>query len=77
MTPEQTLWQGVVYQAVYDANMVFNVTDKDNLRTVERIKREADAWIRSGGKDYRRACDLAGIDPQFIRDKHIAGQVDW
>jgi len=71
MTPEQTLWQTVVIKALTDATAVDPASRDDR-----RATHEADSWIRSGGKDYRRACTLAGLDQEFIREAYIDGRID-
>jgi len=70
MTPEQRLWQAVVYRAAMDA---LNPTDSDEGL---KAQREADVWLRRNSKDFRRVCNLAGIDPDFIRDAYVAGRID-
>jgi len=71
MSPEQTLWQTVVIKALTDATAVDPSSTDDR-----RARHEADSWIRSGGKDYRRVCALAGLDPDFIREAYIDGRID-
>jgi len=41
-----------------------------------RAKRDADAWIKGDSKDYRRVCDWAGMDPDFIRDAYMSGRIN-
>lgn len=50
--------------------------DGGGRREAMQDKRNADAWIRGGSKDYRLACIMAGLDPEFIRDSYIAGRID-
>lgn len=71
ISPEQRLWQSVLYRAVMDA------TDPDpgSDETI-RAKRDALSWLRGGGKDYRKVCSLAGVDPDFIRDAFLAGRIN-
>ena len=71
MSPEKRLWQSVVVKALTDATAVDPSSDEDL-----RAKREADSWLRGGGKDFRRVCSLAGFDPDFIRDAYTSGRVD-
>ncbi len=72
MTPEKRLWQTVVLRAVIDG-----LSDKKSGDTTERAaRREADAWIRAAGSDFREVCSLAGFDPQFLRDAYQAGKID-
>lgn len=71
MTPEQKLWQTVVILALTEATAVDPYGQER-----QQAKREADAWLRRGGKDFRMVCDLAGFDPRFVRDSYIAGRVN-
>lgn len=71
MTPEQKLWQAVLHQAFVDASRV-NPSRSDDKRAM----READSWIRSGGRDFRKVCALAGMAPDFLRDAYRSGKVD-
>ena len=63
-SPEQILWQGVVFRAVIDA------TGDD-----KGPREEADRWIRRGGPKYKRVVTLSGMDPDYLRDAYIAGRV--
>ena len=66
MIPEKRLWQAVLFQAVRDATSQHD----------SREKREADAWIRSGRKDFREVCSLAGMEPEFIQEAYIGGKIN-
>lgn len=66
---EATLWQTVLFQAV-----------KDGLEAQRRADppvelRVADTWIRRGGGDFRLICGLAGVEPEIVRDRYVAGQI--
>lgn len=71
MTPERKLWQAVVLKAFADATAVKPVGE-ENIQA----KRDARRWINFGLEDYRTACSLAGIDPDFARDAFRRGRVD-
>ena len=71
MTPEQTLWQSVVVKAALDATSNAPSSSDDYL-----AQKMADAWIRRGGSDFKEVCNLAGIDPDFIRDAYIEGRIN-
>ena len=71
MTPEQRLWQTVVMKALTDATAAHPASTDDI-----RARRDADDWVRSGGRDYRLVCALAGLDPDFIREAYVAGRID-
>ncbi len=66
MTPEQRLWQTVLLTAVLDAT-----SDRKSL-----TQAEAEAWLRYGGKQFRKVCHLAGLDPLFIREAYLEGRID-
>lgn len=76
------MWVAVIHQALLDATAE-PVRRKDasySTRTQHRIlvlnRFRADLWIRGGGRDFREVCMLAGIDPDALRDRYIAGQID-
>ncbi|WP_444668384.1 hypothetical protein [Cereibacter changlensis] len=73
ISAERLLWQTVVLTAFLDATVEVKETStketKNNLR-------DADRWIRAGGRSYREVCELAGINGEFMRARYIAGQVD-
>lgn len=71
MTPEQILWQSVLLKAITDAAAINPAGDEN-----KRAKTDADNWLRGGGRDFRRVCDFAGFDPDFIREKYIAGKIN-
>jgi len=75
MTPEQKLWQSVVVKAALDAtsNPLQNTKD---YTYQELAKKQADAWLRTGGMDFKEVCNLAGLDPDFIRDAYIGGRIN-
>lgn len=71
ISPEQRLWQAVVYKAFIDA-----LGDDSKDRDAMRAKREADAWIRDCRRDFRQVCALAGMDPDFLSQAYNDGRVD-
>lgn len=70
LTPEQELWQSVVFTAFMDA------TRNETENREEQSRREADRWIRGKGRDFRQVCSMAGMDPDFLSAAYIAGKVD-
>lgn len=70
MTPENHLWQAVLLQAVTDA------TYRGETEALCRARHEADVWIRRGSKDFYQVCNLALIDPDFVRDAYVGGRID-
>ena len=77
MTPERTLWQTVVYQAVRDATFYDGKPKPTGFSTENaRAWYEADRWIRSNSADFQEVCENAGIDPKLVRDAYINGKID-
>jgi hypothetical protein len=70
MTPENKLWQKVLMQVIIDAT--FTGTTLENCRE----KKASINWITKAGKDFHTVCNLAGMDPDFVRDSFLAGRVD-
>jgi hypothetical protein len=69
-SPERALWQTVLLTAIEDAMLPERRSD-----SYKRAKRDADRWIRGGGKDFRAVCNYAGFDPDHVRDAHLAGRI--
>lgn len=67
-TPEQELWQTVVYNAILESLYPGEGRERRNA------KRDAIRWIEFGGRDFKRVCSLAGLDPDFIQDAWRAGR---
>lgn len=77
MTPEQRLWQTVIVRAVLDAG--WNGNERDNLGRLTHEateKRRAHTWLSSNIEHFRMVCDLAGIDPAFLRGAYRSGRLD-
>jgi len=64
---ERQLWCAVIERAVQDAIR----PDAPGGTTPEhaRQREEARRWFAENGHDYRVACDAAGFDPDFLRDR--------
>ncbi len=72
ISPEQLLWQSVVIANVLDAT-----NEKKHLGKQAYMDRwKADNWIRFNGRDYREVCNLAGIDPDFLRERYMSGEIN-
>jgi len=69
MTPDK-LWQKVLMQAMIDATFTGDTTENC------RAKKASINWITKAGKDFYTVCNLAGMDPDFVRDSFLAGRVD-
>ncbi len=72
MMPERELWQSVVFQAFMDAT--WDEAQSDSQESIN-AKRQADAWIRGCGRDFRKVCALASLDPDFLSEAYINGRV--
>ena len=70
---ERELWQTVVFQAFIDAT---HDLPSGAVGSQRHDKRDADAWIRGCGRDFRMVCSLAGLDPAFFSAAYVQGRVD-
>ena len=62
-SPEFTLWQAVIAQAITDAKY-------DGLRKhYLDCKRFAIAWFSNYSKDFKEVCQYADIDPEYAYKK--------
>ena len=86
-SPETTLWQSVIIQAVRDAAWTpaehiptadgeMSVDAERSRRERDKERREADAWFRRAGKYFRKVCSDAGFDPGFIHEAYVSGRID-
>ena len=71
MTPEQKMWQSVVVKAALDATSNPSSSSDDYI-----AQKNADAWLRTGSRDFKEVCSLAGLDPDFIREAYIGGRIN-
>lgn len=63
LTPEQYMWRAVVAQALSDAA-------SNSYKPEARYhRRQAIAWLTGMSEDFITVCELAGLDPKFIREK--------
>ncbi len=88
ISPEQFLWQAVLFKAFMDATYQPQPQYGNNARFANTPvavgkrraynieQRHAIAWIERGGSDFRMVCAMAGMDPDFLRDQFMAGKVD-
>ena len=81
-SPETTLWQSVIIQALRDAAWTpplngaqTRSTEIDHRRSV--LDRDAaDTWFRRAGRHFRKVCSDAGFDPDFIHEAYTSGRID-
>lgn len=60
-TGERQLWCAVINQAVIDYRCT--------LPKMALEQKQAESWFRNNGKDFRTVCELAGLNPDKIREK--------
>ena len=57
--PEQHLWISVLTKAVDDA---FQGSDfGESLKAI--------SWIKHGGNDFKKVCQMAGRSPEYVRER--------
>lgn len=64
---ERQLWCAVIGRAVQDA--IRPVGDVGWTPELARQREEARRWFADNDPDFRRACEAAGYDPDFLRDR--------
>ncbi|WP_321829770.1 hypothetical protein [Thalassovita sp.] len=69
-SPEEWLWQAVVWVAVADA------VSSPVTPTKQREQEEAYRWIAGAGRNFRFVCALAGMDPDFLPSALRAGRIN-
>lgn len=77
LSREQALWASVLGQAVLDALGRASYNPKEYRRDGGTYdpRLEAREWIEQGGPDFQAVCQLAGVDPDAVRDAVLAGRV--
>jgi hypothetical protein len=63
--PEQKLFRAVISLSFEDA-MALNCS-----RSSAVLKSKAHRWFTNGGQDFITICNLAGLEPQHIKDKYL------
>jgi hypothetical protein len=71
---ERRLWGSVLANGILES--LGNVTnngdsDKYSRMKKETIARQANIWIERNSGDFRLVCELAGVDPSYIRRKYF------
>lgn len=66
----RALWASVIERAWKDATGPLR--SPDGQTPPKRARDEARAWFERGGRDFRRACEFAGQDPDAVRDRYLA-----
>ena len=62
--PEKKLWRAVICQAIYDA-----LSDVEGRMTPERVKERAQNWFIYNSGNFKRACEFAGFDSDYLNKK--------
>jgi hypothetical protein len=85
ISPEREMWQSVIIRALIDAAWtppayLMNGELSKNAGGIRRVRdrdrREADAWFRRAGKDFREVCSHAGFDPDAVHQAYTSGRID-
>lgn len=62
---EQRLWQRVIHQLLIDAQgKAGGIKGEEKLN----VQHCAIRWFIKGGRDFHMVCDLAGINPKWVRE---------
>ena len=64
---EKQLWCAVIGRALQDA--IGQLGPGGAMNGQSRTRDEARRWFADNSRDFREACDSAGLDPDAIRDR--------
>jgi hypothetical protein len=64
-SPEKQLWCAVIGRALQDA--MSQIGPESQNAEQERVRDDARRWFIQNDSDFRRACDAAGYDADFLR----------
>ena len=64
---DQRLWAAVIHQAIVDAT-----ASTGGGGASEYEIKQARNWFERAGPDFRRACALADLEPEYVRNKALA-----
>ena len=62
--PEKKLWRAVVCQALYDA-----LCDLESKQRTSKEKEKAENWFINNTGNFKRACENAGFDADYLSQK--------
>jgi len=62
--PEKKLWRAVICQALYDA-----LSDLEGKQMPISEREKAQNWFVYNSGNFKRACDYAGFDPDYLSKK--------
>jgi len=61
---EKKLWRAVICQAIYDA-----LSNIESKAMPHRIKESAQNWFIYNSGNFKRACEFAGFDADYLSKK--------
>lgn len=70
VTPEQRLFRKVIEQAIRDVTYVGR-----SVKMIE-ARDEAILWFWEADRDFQITCVMAGLDPDAVHDRYLAGSFD-
>jgi hypothetical protein len=62
--PEKKLWRAVICQALYDA-----LSDLEGRQITSKEKEMAESWFVNNTGNFKRACECADFDPDYLSKK--------
>ena len=65
---EQALWRAVINRALDDAR---GNCGGDTIKNRDRFRDEARSWFQTAGRDFRRVCDLADLNADWVRTRAL------
>jgi hypothetical protein len=71
-SPERQLWCAIITRAVDDA--LDRVSGVGGQAERARIREDARRWFVQNGGDFRQACEAAGYDADFLRQRILKQQ---
>lgn len=63
---EVAMWRAVIHVALLDATGVAPSAPSATERRL--VRDEARSWFQRAGRDFRTVCDLALLEPEFVRE---------
>ena len=77
MNTDRRLWVAVLELAIADSlgRSTYNAVDYRRDGGLYDPREEALVWFQEAGDDYRQICDLAGVDPDALRERVLAGRI--
>lgn len=69
-SPERQMWCAVIERALHDASGAAGGVGSPGERA--RVCEEARRWFVGDSIDFRRTCEAAGLDPDFVRVRALA-----